>query len=84
MPGHASGNSMVRSIRQPDAPQMAAASRWSSGMASKARCIGCTANGRLTSSEATSRPLKLKARDCPKTACQACPRYEAPPKDTSR
>ena len=59
-PGQASGNSMRRSMRRGDMPQHSAASRTSGAIASKARCIGWMAKGRLKTTEATSRPWKEK------------------------
>ena len=46
-PGQASGSSMRRKMRQRDRPQHPAAARTSPGIASKARCIGWMAKGRL-------------------------------------
>ena len=46
-------------------PQHCAASRTSGVIASNARCIGCTANGMLNSTDATTSPLKLNASVCP-------------------
>ena len=50
-PGQASGSSIRRKVSQGVMPLTQAASRTSAGKASKARCIGCTANGRLISTE---------------------------------
>ena len=83
-PGHASGSSMRVKIRHGDMPQHAAAARTSSGMASNARCIGWIANGRFTSSDATSRPAKLNASVWPVAATNARPSGDSPPKATSR
>ena len=53
-------------------------------MASMARWIGWTANGRLKSSDASTRPVKLKASVVPVAAWNHRPSDEVPPMATSR
>jgi len=84
MPGQASGSSMRHSERDSDRPQQAAASRTCGAIDSKPRWIGCTANGRLNSTEAATSPSKLKASGLPKSARQTLPSEDSAPMPTSR
>jgi hypothetical protein len=83
-PGHASGSSMRRNACQRDSPQHCAASRTSCGIAAKARCSGCTANGMLTITDATTSPAKLNASGAPNARVNASPSELCAPSATSR
>jgi hypothetical protein len=83
-PGQASGSSMrIRACQKPS-PQQRVASWMSGEIDSKARCMGCTANGMLKTTEATTRPVKLKASVPPVIASNQRPRGDCPPMATSR
>jgi len=56
---------------QRDSPQHWAASRTSGGIAANARCSGCTANGTLTITDATTRPVNVNASGAPKRRSNA-------------
>jgi len=84
IPGHASGSSTRLNALQRDRPLTQAASRTSCGIASKARCIGCTAKGRLNTIEASSNPSKLNASGRPATDWYAWPSQDAPPNAVRR
>ncbi len=84
MPGQASGSSMRRIVSQRDRPLTKAASRTFGGMASNARWIGCTANGRLMISEATRMPAKLNTSWPPNTDLSAPPKADCGEKARSR
>ena len=66
MPRQANGSSIRRKICHLDKPLTSAASRISGLIASKARCIGCMAKGKLTMSEATRIPVKENTSGKPK------------------
>ena len=84
MPGQASGSSTRQKVCQPLSPHTAAASARFSGIASKARCTGCTMKGMLNTSEAISRPAKLKVILMSKVSSIQAPNGEPAPSDTSR
>ncbi len=84
MPGHASGNSIRQNVRSLLRPQQAAASRTSPGMDSKARCIGCTANGRLKMIDASNSPSNVKTSGDPIIVSYSWPSGDARPIATSR
>ncbi len=65
MPGQASGSSMRHNVRCQDNPQHSAACRTSTGMDSKARSIGISANGRLKISDPTRSPSNENASGDP-------------------
>ena len=83
-PGQASGSSTRHSVCQKESPLTAAASARSRGMASKARWMGCTMKGMLNTTEATTRPVKLKLSCTPKCVASQAPTGEAAPRPTSR
>ena len=61
-------------------PDTAAASRTSGAIASKARCMGCTAKGRFTMTDASSKPWNENTRLWPNRSAYALPKGVAPPK----
>src|SRR6056300_272200 len=83
-PGHTSGNSTRQNACQVDMPQQAAASRQSWCSFSNTRCMGCTANGTFTSTDATHNPAKLNTRGCPNQLVNHWPSQLCCPNTTSK
>ena len=83
-PGQASGSSIRANACHRDSPQHCAASRTSGGIAANARCSGCTANGMLTITDATTRPVNVNASGAPKRRSNAGPSGLCAPSATSR
>ena len=64
-PSSESGRMIRKKVRRSDAPSVDEASMSDASTCENAAAIGCTANGRLYSTDAITRPSNVKARPCP-------------------
>ena len=83
-PGQASGSSTRQKVCHALRPLTWQASISGRGMDSNARCMGCTMNGTLNTTEASNKPQKLNASCTPSTCAAHCPSTDCPPTSTSR